>query len=116
MSFYRFFQAGPKKRAVLPTAAPYGFVLAGMASETQVHLDGHIWGVRPCAWRRGIALRPFECYENDMFRSLRSLASVTFTAILMIGMAPVFAQTAKDDVKGAKEDIKDAGAFRPRCH
>jgi len=49
------------------------------------------------------------------------LTSITFstlsaTAILTIGLAPLFAQaTAKDDLKGAKEDVKQAGKATGRA-
>jgi hypothetical protein len=50
-----------------------------------------------------------------MFKAMFSLASTILTGILMIGLAPIFAQTAKDDMKDAKEDVKDAGKSTGRA-
>ena len=44
----------------------------------------------------------------NLLTPFKSLASITFSTLIMLGMTPAFAQTAKEDLKGAKEDVKDA--------
>ena len=43
------------------------------------------------------------------------LVSITLPAILAIGVASLFAQNAKEDMKGAKEDVKEAGKATGRA-
>jgi len=50
-----------------------------------------------------------------MIRAIATLATITFSAILTIGLSPLFAQTAKDDMKGAKDDVKEAGKSTGRA-
>src|SRR2546427_12400646 len=50
-----------------------------------------------------------------MFRAFITLATVTLSDMLTVGLAPLFAQTAKDDMKGAKNDVKEAGRSTGRA-